>query len=92
VLLRLLGKRHLPPQLDLKRKQGFSIPLHSWFKGRWGEYLEGVLRDADPLFLNPRAVDRLLAAQRRGYSNTQRIFLLAMLELWRREYAVEGLA
>jgi hypothetical protein len=33
-------------------------------------------------------VERLLAGQRAGYANEQRLFALAMLELWRREYRV----
>lgn len=89
ILLRRLGARWLPPALDLERKQGFSIPLSAWFKGAWGDYMTSVLRAAPPSLLSKPIVDSLLAGQRRGLANSQRLFALVMLELWRREYDVE---
>ena len=87
ILLRKLAARLLPSQLDLTRKQGFSIPLHVWFKGEWGEFMTSVLEDAETPF-DRRAVQALVAGQRRGFSNTNRIFALTIFELWRREYGV----
>lgn len=89
ILLRRLARRLLPPALDINRKQGFSIPLAAWFRGDWGRYLREVLRGAPPELLNGVAVDRLFSGQRRGLNNGQRLFALAMLELWRREYGIE---
>lgn len=89
VLLRLLAGRLLPKQLDLQRKQGFSLPLDSWFKGAWGDYLSNVLRSAPRDLFDPKEVSALLKGQRRGYPNAQRLFNLAILELWRREYDVQ---
>jgi asparagine synthase (glutamine-hydrolysing) len=89
ILPRLLASRLLPAGMDLKRKQGFSMPLTAWFKGEWGAYIESVLNEIDHRLFNPRAVRGLIAGQRRGYSNTQRLFALTMFELWRREYKVE---
>jgi asparagine synthase (glutamine-hydrolysing) len=86
-LPRLLARRLLPPALDLDRKHGFSLPLHQWFKGDWGHYIEEVVTSGDPLF-DRRVVRQLIAGQRRGFSNTHRLFALAMIELWRREYRV----
>ena len=88
ILPRRLAERLLPSTLDLKRKQGFSMPLASWFKGEWGTYIESVLREADPRLFNPRVVRELIVGQRHGFSNTQRLFALTMFELWRREYRV----
>lgn len=88
ILLRMLGRRRLPPALDLRRKQGFSLPLDQWFRGAWGDYVEDVLRQAPAELYDRRAVARLLDQQRRGLRNTQRLFALAILELWRREYGV----
>jgi asparagine synthase (glutamine-hydrolysing) len=89
ILLKLLAKRLLPPALDLDRKQGFSLPLHTWFKGPWGRYLGEVLRSAPRELYEPAAISSLLAGQERGFANAQRLFNLAILELWRREYAVQ---
>ena len=88
ILPRRLAARILPSALDLNRKQGFSIPLHRWFKGPWGTMFESVLSEADPALFDRRAIEQLLAAQRRGLSNTHRLFALTLFELWRREYGV----
>jgi asparagine synthase (glutamine-hydrolysing) len=88
LLLRRLAARVLPPEFDAVRKQGFSIPLGSWFRGAWGEYMESVLREADPSLFDRNTIDELIAGQRRGYSNSHRLYALTMFELWRRTYAV----
>ena len=88
ILPRMLAARLLPPRLDLKRKQGFSIPLASWLSGAWGPFFESVLREADPSIFDQRVIQSLLDGQRKGRSNAARIFCLTMFELWRREYRV----
>jgi asparagine synthase (glutamine-hydrolysing) len=86
VLLRKLAKRALPPQLDITRKQGFGIPLATWFRGDWGTYMRGVLADADPAIFDRSAIQSLIAGQEMGLVNSHRIFALVIFELWRREY------
>jgi asparagine synthase (glutamine-hydrolysing) len=88
ILPRLLAKKLLPPQLDVRRKQGFSIPLHEWFKGEWGAFIQTVLRECDSAIFDRRSIRALLENQRRGYINGARLFALAMFELWRREYQI----
>jgi len=88
ILSRRLAGRVLPEQLDLKRKQGFSLPLQEWFKGKWGEYCCQVLGDADGDLFDRGAIDGLIADQRRGRFNTQRLFALTVFELWRRCYDI----
>ncbi len=89
ILPRRLAKRVLPATLDINRKRGFSIPLAEWFRGAWGTYIEGVLMSAPPALLDRAVIAELFAGQRRGLNNGQRLFALAMLELWRREYEIE---
>jgi len=86
ILLRKLAQKILPRSLDLHRKQGFSIPLTSWINGEWGGFFESVLRGCK--LFDRRTIDELLANQRKGYANTDRLFLLVMFELWQREYRV----
>jgi asparagine synthase (glutamine-hydrolysing) len=88
VLPKLLAARLLPKTFDLERKQGFSIPLVSWFKDEWGPALDDILLSMDASLVEPRAVRSLLEGQRHGRSNTTRLFALALFELWRREYGV----
>jgi len=88
ILPRRLAARLLPPSLDLTRKQGFSLPLAAWFKGEWGSFFRETLLSGEPSIFDRTVIDRLLAGQERGRSNTQRLFALAMFELWRREYRI----
>ncbi len=89
ILLRMLAKRLLPKELDVTRKQGFSIPLDSWFTGEWGSYLRDILRSAPSALYDQREIENLLKGQERGLLNGNRLFNLAILELWRREYDVQ---
>ncbi|MBM4300094.1 MAG: asparagine synthase (glutamine-hydrolyzing) [Deltaproteobacteria bacterium] len=88
ILLSTLAQRLLPKELDLVRKQGFEIPLAHWLKGEWGNYVETVLQEANPQIFDRRVVQGLMTGQRQGYANANRLFLLTMFELWRREYRI----
>jgi asparagine synthase (glutamine-hydrolysing) len=89
IILRHLAQRLLPPDLDLDRKQGFSLPLSTWFQADWGAFCEGILMQADGQIFDHRMIAKLLAGQRHGFSNTSRLFALVMFELWRQQYKVE---
>ena len=88
ILLRRLAARLLPAQLDLKRKQGFAIPLGEWFAGDWGKFIREVLRSAPDTIFRRQAIDDLLRGQERTGNQIHRLFALTMFELWRREYCV----
>jgi asparagine synthase (glutamine-hydrolysing) len=86
VLLKRLAKKILPPDFDLKRKHGFSIPLKDWLKkGPFRELFYDVLTAKDCLF-ESAAVDSLLKGQDRGLRNGERLFALVQFELWRKTY------
>ena len=86
VLLRKLARKVLPAELDITRKQGFSLPLGEWFRGDWGKYMREVLLQADGSFFDRRTIQSLIAAQEMGLINIHRLFALTIFELWRREY------
>ena len=88
VLPRALARRLLPAQLDLSRKQGFSLPLQKWFKGKWGDYIRTTLLDAEPGLFDRTIIEEMIAGQAKGYTNTHRLFALTMFELWRRHYKI----
>lgn len=76
----------LPPTILARGKQGFGVPLASWFGGAFGDLAREVLLDRrcrDRGWLDPGAVERELArgATADG-SATRRVFALACLELW----------
>lgn len=88
ILLKQLAARVLPPEFDLQRKQGFSIPLPEWLKGGpFREMFWSTLTDRDCLF-DRRAVQSLLDGQDAGRSNSERLFALVQFELWRQAYGV----
>lgn len=89
VLLKKLAARLLPPEFDLHRKQGFSIPLPSWLQsGPWKGYFREVLLGSDNTLFNHKMVDNLLKGQVRGWANSERLFALVLFELWRKEFGV----
>jgi asparagine synthase (glutamine-hydrolysing) len=88
ILLRHLAKRILPKTLNINRKQGFSLPLASWFRGEWGTFVNDVLMEADTSIFDKKAIMNIIKGQRRGFANENRLFALTMFELWRREYAI----
>lgn len=92
ILSRMLAQRLLPSTLDLKRKQGFALPLRKWLKGDWGRYIEDVLTGPEADLFDRRVVRQLMTGQRGGFSNMQRLFSLTMIELWRREYRITNVA
>jgi asparagine synthase (glutamine-hydrolysing) len=88
ILLQRLGKKLLPEDMDLKRKQGFSLPINAWLKGEWGNFIYNILSEVDTNIFSQQAVQSLIDDQKNGLSNHHRIFNLTMFELWRRHYAV----
>jgi len=74
----ILAKRLLPPQLDIKRKQGFSIPLDDWMRAdrcalvrRYMEYL--------PPYLDRNEIENMMAGLSRGRANGARLYALLVL-------------
>jgi asparagine synthase (glutamine-hydrolysing) len=87
ILLGQLAARVLPPQFDRRRKQGFSVPLARWIEGgEWARFFRDVLLGSRSTLLDHDSVRGLLRGQERGRVNSERLFALVMLELWRREY------
>jgi asparagine synthase (glutamine-hydrolysing) len=79
-LQKMLGRRMLPRQLDIDRKQGFSIPLDSWLRASNGseiQDLRGLLPDA----IAQDEVGSLIAGHLKGRANGARLFALMMLAL-----------
>lgn len=88
ILLKRLAQRLFPKDYDFDRKQGFSIPLAKWLKqGDIRDLFWDTLAGQDTL-LNKEAVLRILNNQERGFRNSERIFALFQLEIWRREFDV----
>ena len=89
ILLKKLAARVLPSAFDRQRKHGFSVPLAAWLKeGQWREFFHDTLLGSQESLFSRAALRSLLEGQDRGRSNSERLFALVMLELWRQEYRV----
>ena len=84
-----LASKLLPKSLDINRKQGFSLPLESWFTSRWGELMTDTLLQSDQTIFRHDAVKNLLKRQASGAQNMQRLFALTMFTLWLKTYDIE---
>ncbi len=89
ILLRNLAAQVLPPELDLQRKQGFSIPLQSWLRSDRGAVLLEAAKALPCDLVKPAYVDNLIAAQRAGGNHGERIFCLAMLSFWISRHSIQ---
>jgi len=89
ILLKRLATKVLPTEFDQYRKQGFSVPLATWLKkGSFRDLFFDVLLSSDCIF-NKAAILNIFKNQDRGYSNGERIFSLAMFEIWRKSYGAK---
>lgn len=86
LILRALAKRYLPPELDVARKQGFSIPLAEWLGSIWREPVDQIRRAVDGTLLDATMVRRVFDQMQRSQLDADRAFALLAFELWRKEY------
>jgi asparagine synthase (glutamine-hydrolysing) len=90
ILLKKLCSKILPSDFDKKRKQGFSVPLNTWLQnGPWYNYFEDILLNSNNDLFNKKQILSLLKQQKNGFNNSERLFSLTMLELWRNEYNIK---
>jgi asparagine synthase (glutamine-hydrolysing) len=81
----------LPPEILERRKQGFGVPLGTWFRGNLRELFADTLLSPSslqrgyfqPLFVR-RIVDEHLAGER---DHTLRLWQLVVFEKWLQQYA-----
>ena len=86
ILLKKLASRVLPANFDLKRKQGFCIPLKEWLKkGLIRDHFQDTLTSKDCIF-DRETIMSLFDGQDKGRNNGERIFALVQFELWRKHY------
>jgi asparagine synthase (glutamine-hydrolysing) len=64
-ILRSSFQDYLPAGIWARRKQGFGVPIHQWFRGDLGRELQGLLEDVDSPLVTSKVV-ALLAIHRDG--------------------------
>ncbi|MEA3349559.1 MAG: asparagine synthase C-terminal domain-containing protein, partial [Chloroflexota bacterium] len=85
-LLRKAFTDRLPPSVGGRGKQGFGVPLGSWFRGSLSAWAENILLDSDnylKLWFNSSVIQTLLDEHKSGKENHgKRIYALVVLGLW----------
>jgi asparagine synthase (glutamine-hydrolysing) len=87
ILLKRLAKRLLPPDLDIDRKQGFTIPISKWLTPQilqaWQEDCRGEIQSV----LSDAAVTRLIKHRHRAGAE-HGLYAAIMLTSWMRQYRI----
>jgi asparagine synthase (glutamine-hydrolysing) len=89
-VLRAVARELLPPAVLERPKQGFGVPIGTWFRGNLRELFGDVMAAAAarqrPYFNGP-FVERLIAEHLSGRrDHTMRLWQLVVFELWHRQY------
>ncbi len=90
ILLKMLAKQKLPTNFDFQRKQGFVPPMEHWLKEKkWEIFLKENLFNTKDSWWNTKFIEHLWLGQQKGRFNKRRLFLILMIELWRKEYSAQ---
>jgi asparagine synthase (glutamine-hydrolysing) len=85
-ILRAVLSRYLPASLFDRPKQGFSVPLGSWFTGSIRHLASGLSTSAplmDTGWFQPAGIDALVREHVSGLrDHSQRLFSLLVLDEW----------
>ena len=89
-LLRKLASEVLPREIFKRKKQGFGIPLQSWFRGQLTSYAREMLLDTKTIsrgYFDRKALSDLLGDhETRRLDHGRMIFGLIVFELWNRVF------
>jgi asparagine synthase (glutamine-hydrolysing) len=90
ILLKRLAKRMLPENLDLDRKQGFTIPISQWIGPSvvegWREECSDQIRS---ILSGPAAAG--LLRRRDGQAAEHFLYAIILLTSWMRQYRILAL-
>jgi asparagine synthase (glutamine-hydrolysing) len=94
-LLKRVSRAWLPPQIIRRKKQGFPIPLSTWFRQEARSFVRDVLSPAAVRrrgLFEPQFVQALLDRNERGVSECgEWLWALVNVELWYRQF-IDGSA
>lgn len=89
-LLKTLAAEKLPREIVYRKKQGFPVPIATWFRDALYERTRDVLLDPGSTgrgYFRDGYVEKILRRHREGKEDlSRRIFTLLALELWHRKY------
>jgi asparagine synthase (glutamine-hydrolysing) len=85
-LLKKLAEKILPPDLDINRKWGFSIPVSEWFRGNCHRQMREFLLEGDHAFFRKEYIAKLINEHMAGVDHGNRLFTLLSFTFWKRKY------
>ena len=89
-ILRKTMGRIIPKSVTQAKKQGFSAPDESWFRGSSEKYVRGILLDKKARineYLNPEYVKQVIETHRSGVENKRLlIWSLLSFEWWLKQF------
>jgi len=95
-LLRRAAERWLPPDVLAKKKQGFAVPLATWFRGPLREFAADIIASRafrERGLVDAQAAEHCLAEHVAGNDDlSEPLWLILSLELWARRYLDAGAA
>ncbi len=85
-LLKKIAENYLPKEIIYRKKQGFGVPLGSWFRNELKEYLLDLFSASELVnngIMNRAGLDNLINEHLAGKINHgRRLFTLVILEKW----------
>jgi asparagine synthase (glutamine-hydrolysing) len=87
ILLKRLAKCLLPPDLDINRKQGFTVPMSKWLTAEILQSWREDCREQIQSVLSDAAMQRLIA-RRESMAGEYSLYAAIMLTTWMRHYRV----
>jgi len=89
-VLKRVAASVLPAEILTRRKQGFAVPLDTWFRSSLREFVVDTLQSRltrQRGYFQPRFIDRVLGEHLSGQrDHSLRLWQLVMFELWHRRY------
>jgi asparagine synthase (glutamine-hydrolysing) len=79
----------LPDSIIDRTKQGFAVPLGSWFRGELNVFVRDLLlsqKSRARQIFNPVYIEKLLQLQQRGRPLDLQLWTLVSFELWCRKF------
>jgi len=89
-ILRKAFKKMLPPEIVMRKKTGFVVPVQTWFRGPLKEPLRQLLLSQSASkrgYFKPQVVEKMIKAHVEGKVNFgHELWALAALEIWHKRF------
>lgn len=76
----------IPKGIKYRRKQGFGVPIHDWFRGKLGKRLLDIVNNSSASHLSSEYISSLLTEhQQKKRDHGYRLWLIYTYLLWRQQ-------